>query len=209
MKKISKSTITVLVVIFCVLFILGSKFFYRYSKLNDSSVIVDSRKKGNPAAELRIIEYIDFECPACAQGSEILNQYIKKYPDKIYMEVKYYPLDGHRHAFMSARYAECAAKQGKFWPFFDLLVKRQDQWKKLTNAESAFQTIAKEVEMDFKKLDHCMQDDEVDEVIVNEKIEGKSLGIQSTPTYFINEKMVVGTKSLTTELMSHFKEIGG
>ena len=106
----------------------------------------------------------------------------------------------------SARYAECAARQKKFWPFIESLSKQQSFWAALHDAQPAFRKIAQETGLNSFQLDQCLGDKYVDEVIVTEKTIGTSLGIQSTPTYFINEKMVVGTKFLKEELAKFFGE---
>ena len=114
--------------------------------------------------------------------------------------MKYYPLGMHRHAMQSARYAHCAAKQEKFRPFQDILVERQQQWEGLISADSVFRQIAQEAQIDLKQLDVCLQSERTNQDILEEKVKGTSLGVKSTPTYFVNGKMVVGTKLLQQEL---------
>ena len=160
-----------------------------------------ARTQGNPNSKVKITEYIDFQCPACAKGVALLSQYLQAYPGKIYLEMKYFPLEGmHQHAIRSARYAECAARQKNFWAFEDLLIIRQPQWRGLMNADAFFQQIARDVKLDPIQLEACLTSDEVRGVISAEKDSGTQLGVQSTPTYFVNGKMVVGIKSLEEEL---------
>lgn len=187
---------------------LGIKYFPQMSGADVSRNLIKARMKGNPKAGLRVVEYIDFQCPSCAKGSKILGRYLKEYPEKISIELKYFPLAMHSHAFKSAYYAECAARQGKFWPFHDLLIERQKQWRVLKDAEPTFQNMAKEIELDSIELEACLQDKQVTEKIMKDRNEGQLLGVKSTPTYFINKKMVVGSKFLEKKLKAYFISIG-
>ncbi len=201
---ISKQRFTILLLAGCVALIFGIKWISQISNTGISESLIGPRAKGNPKAELHIVEYIDFQCPSCANGSRIISNFFKQYPDRIFLEMKYFPLGMHKHALKSARYAQCAARQGKFWPFHDLLIQRQRQWKRLTNAEPAFGVMAKDVELNQKELDACLKEEEVTEFVMKDKAEGQSLGVKSTPTYFLNKKMVVGSKSLNKELKAYF-----
>lgn len=195
-----------MIVVFCVTFVLAAKstiFILRPVTWQTSL----TRTKGNPNATVRIIEYMDFQCPACAKGSLFLSKYVKENPQKILLEVKYFPLESmHPLAIRSARYAECAAREGKFWPFHDSLVAKQPEWKGLINADPVFQQIAKDSQIDLNLLNRCLADDSVRDIVIKEKAEGAARGVSSTPTYFINGKMVVGTKSMEEELQN---QLGG
>lgn len=204
MAKFSKQQVTWLIIVFCVLTIFGGRAILQAYRSRVSLSSIPAKAKGNPQAKLKIMEYIDFECPACAHGVRILKDYLAKYPDQIYMEIKYFPLPGHRYGMASARYAQCAARQKKFWPFVEKLMERQGLWTSLHDPQPAFQEIAKQTGLSTFHLDNCLNDKYLDESILTEKTIGVSLGIQSTPTYFINDKMFVGTKTLQEELTKFF-----
>ena len=206
MARSSKQKVTLLIVLGCVLAIVaGQRILHRYrSNIKQNSI--QAKAKGNPQAKLKIIEYIDLECPACAQGAGILNEYFKKYPNQMYVELKYFPLSGHRWSMPSARYAECAARQNKFWPFLDVLLKQQSFWSALNDPNPAFRQIAQEAGLNTFQLDLCLGDKYLEEAITTDKSIGTAMGIQSTPTYFINDKMFVGTKFLKEQLAAFFGE---
>ncbi|MCK5082196.1 MAG: thioredoxin domain-containing protein [Candidatus Omnitrophica bacterium] len=169
---------------------------------------MSARIKGNDHAPIKVTEFIDFQCFACAYGAAYLKEMIKKHPEAIQVEVKHFPLQMHRHGLSSSRYAECSARQGGFWPFQDMLLARQGNWMRLVDADPAFLQIADDSGLDEKKLEACLKDYTVDEAIEKNKEEGKVLGIKSTPTYFINGKMVVGGKSLEEEIKKLLEENG-
>lgn len=200
MVKISKKKATFLIILSLVVFVLGAKYFLQLRQKHISAVAL-ARTKGSPSAPIQIIEYIDFQCPACAVGAKYLGELIQKNPDKIHLEMRYFPLSKvHSHAMLSAMYAQCAAEQNKFWPFHDLLVERQANWKRLADAKPAFEVIAQEVGLNPAKLGACLASSSTTEKIEQDRQAGDALGIKSTPTYFINGQMVVGSQSLQTEL---------
>ena len=202
---ISKIAATALVVAVAVLSVALGRMILGYDQKLDNLQASSQRSKGNPKANFKVVEYIDFQCPACAKGAKILREYVEQYHDKIYLSMKYFPLSQmHKYALLASQYAECAAKQNKFWPMHDRLIDQQSLWDRMLNAETAFRDMAKEIGLDISLLDVCLADKKTEAGILADKEKGKSLGVQSTPTYFINEKMMVGTKSLQTELDNYF-----
>ncbi|MCA9401833.1 MAG: thioredoxin domain-containing protein, partial [Candidatus Omnitrophica bacterium] len=158
------------------------------------------RIKGPQSAPIKIIEFIDFQCPACAHGSFYLKEMMEKHPDLIQLELKYFPLSMHAHALLSAKYVECAGQQGKFWEYQDQLLKLQNNWKKLQDAKPAFDHIAVNVEVNNPEFEACLASEDTVKKVSSFKDEGKTLGIKSTPTYFVNGEMIVGSNLLSQKL---------
>ena len=200
---LSKQKVTVLVIGMTMICVVVIKLVSSHSPGSiDPSA---ARAKGALKAKVDIVEFIDFECPACAGGAALLKDYLARYPQDIHVQVKYYPLmNVHHHALQAASYAECVSRQGKFWPFFDSLMSAQSQWSPLVNAQGIFDQIAASAGADRGKLKSCLSLEDVSAAIMSEKALGRSWGVQSTPTYFINKKMVVGSKSLADELNQYF-----
>lgn len=199
----NKKQVTLLIVVVSVLLIGGVKFFIglRAPAIDPQ----EARCKGNPQGRVKIVEFIDFQCPACAEGVKILNHYLRQHPHDMYIQMRYFPLANiHRHAVISALYSECAARQGKFWALNDLMMSQQKQWAQLISAEPAFQLMALQAGINMAGLNACLALDDVREALYKEKSLGQSLGLTSTPTYFINNKMIVGTKSLQEALKADF-----
>ncbi len=200
-SKKNKPIITLIVVVLCIGAILGVKFVMAKNR-DQMTQLITARVKGNPKAPIKIVEYIDFQCPACASGANMIKELMQTHPDQIFVEMKYYPLAMHTHAFTSSYYAQCALKQGKFWEFHDLLIGRQAMWSKLPEVKSVFDDMAKELELKLDKLEACVNDEETREVIIKTREEGDLLGVKSTPSYFVNDKLIVGFKNLKLELDS-------
>jgi protein-disulfide isomerase len=196
-----QSTLVILLVLVGV--IAGAKIFLMSKKVPIN--LQEARAKGNPQARVKIVEFVDFQCPACAYGIKYLKTFFDQHPNDIYLQVKYFPLTNmHHHAMISALYSECAARQGKFWALDDLMIPQQSQWAQLTSPEPVFQAMAAQAGMNIEQLNACLASDDARKVINDEKSLGQSLGIVSTPTYFVNNKMVVGAKSLMDELNTYF-----
>ena len=200
MLKMNKKIVTLIIVVVCATIIFGIKFF-KEDSIKDFNLQISEKTIGHPHAPIRIIEFVDFQCPSCASGFKYLKKFMREHPNTILLRVKYFPLTSiHKHALISARYAECASRQDKFWPFYDLLFKHQGQWSGLDHAAPIFESIAQKADLDFEKLNHCLEDKKVDELIEENKEYGSSLGVKSIPTYFVNGRITVGNKSLRLEL---------
>jgi protein-disulfide isomerase len=193
-QKLSKPLVTAVIIVAAIVLIGGIKYF-KWNQAGAGKTAL-ARVIGNPNAPVKIVEYVDFQCPACASGAADLKKYLSTFPDKIYLEVKYYPLGGHMHALTAAKFVECAAREGKFWPYSELVFERQAQWRDLFDSYPVFEAIAKEVGLDHEKMQACVASDDVREKVLKEKDEGTSLGVKSTPTYFVNGQMMVGPKPM-------------
>ncbi len=203
----SKQTATIVIVLICVAAIIGVKLSIDSSRAHLAKMKT-GRVKGDVNAPVKIVEYIDFQCPACAAGAKMLKEYMEQHPGKIFLEMKYYPLAMHSYAFTSAYYAECALQQGKFWEFHDLLIGRQAIWAASPDAKGMFNDMAKEIGLNTSELDVCIGSEKTKEAILKTRQEGDLLGVKSTPTYLINDKVVVGSKNLEPELNALIGEKG-
>ncbi|MBL8013367.1 MAG: thioredoxin domain-containing protein [Candidatus Omnitrophica bacterium] len=100
----------------------------------------------------------------------------------------------------ATKFAVCAGQQGKFWPFMHLILKRQQTWSELTDPQPAFLEAVKDIQLNPQSVLACTNDDALRVKVLEEKDAGAALGIKSTPTYFINGKMVVGVASMLDEV---------
>ncbi|HTL70662.1 MAG TPA: thioredoxin domain-containing protein [Candidatus Eisenbacteria bacterium] len=163
---------------------------------------IAARSKGDPKARVWIVEYLDFQCLACSQAGPLLREYMEKHPSEVYLQARFYPLirTDHRYGVKSAIYADCAAVQGKFWPFHDLLFEKQAEWSASEDPDAVFHGYARGLGIDERRLSACVDDPAIKKQVLGEKAEAMDLGVRSTPTFFINGRMVVGLESLEDEL---------
>jgi protein-disulfide isomerase len=151
---------------------------------------------GNPDADIKLVEYSDFQCPACAMVQPILKEVLQDYGDKISLEFKHFPIGAPRAAVA----AEAAGQQGKFFEFHDLLYSRQPEWSSDARQESHFLRYAEELELDMEQFKLQMDSSALLRKVMADRSEGvalvdengKSL-IEGTPTFFLNGNKMVYT----------------
>jgi len=205
MSKPSKNLITAIIILCVVALIVGVKVFNQNNAAENS--IDTSHIKGDLDAPIQIVEFIDFQCPACAFGAKFLNKFMKENPHKVRLEIKHFPLKMHAHAHTAALYVECAARQDKLWPLHDEMVNNQDKWKNLNNPNPAFQIMVEKAQLDKEKFNQCTQDEMVKDYILENKTEGQSRGVKSTPSYFVDGELIVGGQNLKKKLDQLLKDL--
>ena len=188
MKK-NKVVLTLFILLLCVGMIHGARFFFGPHGRVTLDKRILNRSKGNPAASVWIVEYMDYQCPSCRLATKMLDAYFKQYPSKLYLQIRFHPLKQHPHGLESALYAECAMRQKKFWEFHHLLFENQSEWRETSDATQKFHDYAKEAGLDLTKLDACLVNPLTKDTVLQENIDSVALGIHSTPTFFINGKI--------------------
>ncbi len=182
----------VIIGVILVVLIAGS-VWYSSSVDDKYNVGVDttiSHVKGNPDATVTLIEYSDFQCPACATAQPVVKDILNEFGDSIKFEYKHFPLPMHPLALPAARAAEAAGQQGKFFEFHDMLFENQKTWSNSANPSATFIQYAEELGLDVQKFRQHMNSSLLSDQISEDKKEGFDLGITGTPTFFLNgEKM--------------------
>ncbi len=179
----------------------GRTFFFTKAEFTQDALDL-VRSKGNPNALLWIVEYSDYQCPSCRTAYYLLEDAMKTTPSKIYLQARFYPLSHHKYGLKSAIYAYAAAKQDKFWPFHAILFEKQPEWSQapVEKIDGLFEGYAKEAGLDVKKLAAAAEDPKSKEAVFEENEKGRSLGINITPTFFMNGKMVAGVNVFKEEI---------
>ena len=150
--------------------------------------------QGNANAKVTLIEYGDFQCPACAAYKPILKQVIAAYGDRIQFVFRNFPLyQVHEDADLAAKTAEAAGLQGKYWEMFDMLYDKQTTWSLLPlglGVKSAYESYASSLGLDVKKLDADIDSAQVKQKIQTDVDGGNAAQIDHTPTFFVNLKQI-------------------
>lgn len=143
--------------------------------------------KGNPYSAITVTEFGDLQCPACrAAHAQVTVPLLEQYGDSIKFEFKHYPLRSiHRYAMEAAEAVECAADQGKFWEYLDVNYEKQEDM-----SLDAFAKWAGELSLDVELFDRCMSSHIKRDTILADYEEGKKMGVQGTPSFFVNGKKV-------------------
>jgi protein-disulfide isomerase len=145
----------------------------------------DQPMRGGAAATVTIVEFTDFECPACGRTQPILEEVVAEYGDKVKFVVRDFPLDIHKYAMKAAEAAEAAREQGKFWEYAGLLFKNQEHLE----IENLVQ-YASQLGLDAKKFQDALVSGKYADKVQRDLQDGYKLGVNSTPTVFINGRRV-------------------
>ena len=145
---------------------------------------------GSNDEPLTIVEYSDYQCPACAYFHPIVEKLKDKYGDQIEFEMKYFPLNSHQYAALAARAAQAAKNQGKFYEMHSLLFENQDRWSGSGSPSSIFVNFARELELDVSKFKDDLNAAETQKTVMKQRNEGRAAGVNATPTFFIEGQKV-------------------
>jgi len=154
--------------------------------------IADHDPSRGPAdASVTVVEFSEYQCPFCARVSPTLKQLSEKYGAKVRFVFKDFPLPNHQQAPKAAEAAHCAGDQGKYWELHDRLFTNQQQLQ-----VPELKAHAKAVGLDQAAFDQCL-DSGKHAAIVKEDLElGTEMGVQSTPTLYINGRQVTGAQPI-------------
>ncbi len=152
---------------------------------------------GPAAAPITLIQYSDYQCPYCHQAQASIDKVMETYAGKVRFVHQEYPLNFHPRAFAASLAARCADEQGRFWDFHRNLMLSPGSFE-----DADIQARATTLGMDAPRLATCMASGKYDEVVKQSQTAGLAVGVNSTPTFFINGRRVTGARPFET-----FKEV--
>jgi len=148
--------------------------------------------KGPEGAPVTIVEFSDFQCPYCSRAVKTVDEVVAKYGDKVRLVFRQYPLPFHENAQKAAEASLCAADQGKFWQMHDALFEHQDAL-----GTDALKTHARTVpSLDVARFDACLDGGTHADAVKKDLEEGMAAGVDGTPAFFINGRLVAGALPL-------------
>ena len=155
--------------------------------------------QGEKSAKVVVLEYGDFQCPACGAYETIVKQLQTEYAGKILFVFRNFPLyQIHPNAEISAQAAEAAGLQGKYWEMHDLLYKNQAQWSNAARSDIVakhFDGYAQSIGIDIDKFHTDINSDVVKNKIKKDAQSGNDAKINHTPTFFINMTQIPNPNS--------------
>lgn len=152
----------------------------------------DDPSLGPEIATVVIIAFEDFQCPFCQAGEPIIMEVLQQYPDDVRFVYRDFPLYTiHKQATAAAQAAECADEQGKFWEWHDLAFANQVQLP----VSGIFSQWAEQAGLDVAEFDICVAEDRYQSEVQQDIDEGVLIGVEATPTYFVNGQKVTGVLS--------------
>ncbi len=146
-------------------------------------------KKGE--GSITLVEFSDFQCPACLSIQAPLKQILAKYEGKVQFVYRHFPLSSiHKNAQMAAQVSEAAHQQGKFFEMHDKLFETQASWQGLSDPKDTFKGYAKELGMDENKFATDLESQSTKDVINTDLLATTRYRLTGTPTFFINGSKV-------------------
>jgi protein-disulfide isomerase len=165
-------------------------------KANVAPITSRDITNGESKAKVTLIEYADFQCPACAAYHPIVNQVLEQFKGKIFYAYRIFPLTNiHKNAIISAQAAYAAKKQGKFFEMSDMLFNKQKEWESLQDPTETFTGYAKVLKLDSDKFKNDMSSSEAKKYVSDSEQEALSEGINSTPTFILNGNKITNPQN--------------
>lgn len=157
------------------------------------SVLVreDSRIMGEPGTGgVTLVEFLDFECEACGAAYPIIEELRTAYAGKVTFVARYFPLPGHFNSERAARAVESAARQGQFEAMYKRMYETQASWGEAQEPlDNLFRSYAEDLGLDMATYDADYNSAEVAARVQKDVDDGTELGIQGTPTFYINGEL--------------------
>jgi protein-disulfide isomerase len=145
----------------------------------------DQPAKGTANAAVTIVEFTDYECPSCARQHPVLERIVNEFGDRVRLVVRDFPLSQHTNARKAAEAAEAAREQGKYWEYVSVLFRNQSAL-----SVDKLRQYATEVGLNRAKFDASLDSGKLAEKVQRDVIDGRKLGINGTPTLYVNGKRI-------------------
>ena len=142
---------------------------------------------GGAKAPVTIIEFSDYQCPFCGRAEGVVDEVMKHYGNKVRLVYRDFPLPMHPQARPASEAANCANAQGKFWEYHAALFANQTALD-----EDKLKEYAKSVGLDPAKFEQCLKDKPFKAAIDKDVADGEKVGVNGTPAFFINGRMLSG-----------------
>lgn len=146
--------------------------------------------------KVSVVEYLDLECPSCRAAYPGVEKLKGEYGDRVTFTVKHFPIPSHRNAELAAVAVEAAGVQGKRDEMFKVMYESQQEWGgQQTSQRAAFVGFAQQLGLDVAAFEKALGDSALRERVLAERSEGSKLGVQGTPTFFMNGTKFSGAPS--------------
>jgi protein-disulfide isomerase len=142
---------------------------------------------GPSDALVKVVEFSDYQCPVCRQSHEVVSKIREVYRGRIQWIFKDYPLKMHEYAERAAEAARCAADQGKFWEYQDVLFAADGE---LTS--NRLHDYAVQLGLNADRFEQCLEHGTYKKAVEQDVVEGKRVGVDGTPSFMINGRLISG-----------------
>ena len=189
------------VVAVCIIILFGGAWFYQKNNPNalsdtltahqEALVRDDSIKVVAPHQKVVVVEFADYQCPACGYIAPGVKELMNTYKDNVTFVYRNFPLNSiHPNAMISAQMARVAGEQGKYWEMHEKLFASQSEWENLPDPTDKFISYAEQVGMATSTIKTELSSGAFVDKINADLKDGEFLGVNSTPTFFIGNKII-------------------
>ena len=160
-----------------------------------------ARASGPENAPVVLEEFGDYQCPPCREMSPEVEAIKREYGDRLRFVFRHYPLTSiHPHALLAAHAAEAAGAQGRFWEMHRALYENQQAWSRTPDPRPLFETYARQINLDAERFRRDLGGQEGDSRVVADHARARSVGVESTPTFFLNGRKLPPSANSGREL---------
>jgi protein-disulfide isomerase len=159
---------------------------------NTDALIHSDSHEMNAHSKVTLVEFGDFQCPACGAEYPIVTQLLQTYNGKINFVFREFPLPQHQNAQAAAEAVEAAGAQGKFFEMYNMLYTNQSTWGETNNAMNYFTQYAKALRLDMNKWTSDVKNKKYTNKIQKDINDGYAVGVNATPTFFLNGVAIQG-----------------
>jgi len=135
---------------------------------------------------VKLVEFGDYQCPACGAYHPMLVQVLEQFGDQVNFIFREFPLPQHTNAMITSQAAVAAGLQGKYWDMHNKLYDTQAEWAESTDMETVLTGYAKDIGLDVEQFIKDLESSAVKDTVNAGLADGNAVGINSTPTFFLN-----------------------
>lgn len=156
-----------------------------------AEVGLDEHIAGNQNAAVTLIEYSDFQCPACAQYYPLVKDLVGEFGNEIQFAYRHFPLTQiHSNAELAARASEAAGRQGMFWEMHNMIFEGQSRWAESNKAEDIFINYSNNLGLNLEQFKNDLNSTEIKDRVTKDIRSGYAAKVNSTPTFFLNGQRI-------------------
>ncbi|MCA1614058.1 MAG: thioredoxin domain-containing protein [Acidobacteria bacterium] len=195
----------------------GAGAWYLRSSRESAGAVAQGEPGAQPAralgpqdAPVTLEEFGDYQCPPCAQAYPEVERIREEFGDRLRFVFRHYPLTRiHPHALLAAHAAESAGLQGKFWEMHRLLYEEQRAWANTPDPRPAFDAFARRAGLDVERFRRDLGGAEADARLVADHGRARSVGVESTPAFFVNGRKLTAAGPTPAALRSAIRRALG
>jgi protein-disulfide isomerase len=156
-----------------------------------------------------VVEFLDLECEACRAAFPGVERLRTEYGDRVTFVLRYFPIPSHQNAELAARAVEAAARQGQLEPMYQMMYETQPEWGEQTvSKRDMFVEFATRLGLDAQRFERDLDDPATIDRVLSDRADGMELGVEGTPTFFINDGMFEGASTYDALKAGIERELG-